>query len=474
MIQISILLLGLGSFFFLCYRILKSNYFSLGPTGDASAYFFCFSEWKYSLDRCLLGIGKNHIFPSTFFYSVYFIPDRFLENYPFFLNFFYSFLFTSLFWAITQKTFSLDFLLYFGIFLIFMDFSNFKPHKILYFAFSPRYFYMISNSFLLALFLIEDNSIAKIAFSIIFVSNCIYGSHFSRQFLFLIFLPFLVFYDLNYLIIILLFLVLIFISSKSIRDTFLSQIHTFKMQISRFSRHNKSGRLRNLFSFTFFEDFIPAINTLLVLSLSFFFGYKEVLLISIISISIFAITSLKRFEFLGESWRYLPYLNLIILSFLMLKLFHFNFFIFAIFLTLKLIYNLFLLIKLPAKPINMSPINYYVDDLLKDFKNDMRNSNFFSQDFRLGTIAINLGYGKKTCEYPIGRLGEIEEFKRDYPYLDYKLFKDNIIEGKNIKINYSIISNDYISKLDSNFKEDFSLIKNNEKLSLYIKNDKQR
>jgi hypothetical protein len=483
------ILFGLFRYLFLRLNTKLWNYFSDGPYGDASTYFFLIQFFRtkscgVSDPRCL--ISKESVLVPSLFMKITgkLLSDRILFNSSWIPNLFIHVISVACFLSFIYWNINVNSEVLASILLLFLlqpDNIGLDKHRIQYSVLQPRYFGLIINSFLWLTYIqhgITTESFLLICFLLIVSINT---SIFCRQSsLFSILLVSLISFDA------LLFLTLPVAVLVSIvlfpREFLPSVIPQLKYSYQYFLNYYKPKPSRNFFvhlvknviARPVFESY-PYFTSFLVLFISGFFmwsathftsteyfTFKRLFTVYSALAVIFIMTGIRKFAFLGECWRYFSYAtyfsSAVYLPILIFGL-PISYEAKIIFVVLLIIVNIALAVFVSKDLFENK--NKYLISLLQASSEELKNAIWYSVPYRTSTLAVALGYGGKTFEYQYGNhSNEIHEmYFSEYPYLKWseQMLEDN-------KVSHVLVEREYLDRASE--KSGFSL----DSLDLVVEN----
>ncbi len=452
------------------------NFFSHGPYGDASTYFFLIQFFrKYNCgtpdSRCLLS-NKPVLVPSFFMKVVSRIfSDDFLFKKSWVPNFlFYSIAsFIFLFFLYLQTIFHpAIFLAIILLFLIQPDNIGLDKHRIQFSVLQPRYLGLVVNSLLWLIYVqygINNITFFLITILVILSLNI---SIFCRQTTFFSIIITSIF-SVDLLLagtLVVGFVCSSILFPKEFLPSLKPQIQYSYHYFRNYYKPKPSSNfaihiLKNIIARPVFESY-PYFASLFVLVLAYFFYVKGVnfentvfgngvlkrLLILYISISvIFIITGVRKLAFLGECWRYFSFCTYFTTPFFLPQLIYalpISDLYKAVLIGVVLLVFI-LLAKFVSKDLfeNKNP---YLISLLETASPNLKDAIWFGVPYRVSTLAVSLGYGKKTFEYQYGNHSQEihNKYFSEYPFLkwDKDLLKEN-------SVTHVLVEKDLIKQAES-------------------------
>lgn len=468
-------------------KILSSSCFKNGPNGDGASYFFHYVDWKKRKiphsRRYLLGPTLPSSYPKIYYYYLSMFNLRLLKKYPWLPNYLlkiFIILSLTLFSCVYLNLGVAQSILVISCLTIFCsELAVIYSYNLTFLNISPRYLNSILSSFAVLVMLL-DIKLYGYSPLVIIVPLLMMISHFNRQVIALIFFPFLLLTDLQtgFLCIVTIGISLFF--NKDLRYIYISHLKSLKTQImfrkeywkrlnrnaTTASKHQKLYKfLRSMFGVHSFEAIKLYLNFIAFVGVLFFTEVQELKIFTVQLIITITFLNFRFLEFIGEPWRYLPYVITAPLIFFgtqgiikstfdpMLLLFFFP----------TLAYTLVHLLS-NKHYINFRDINSEIIELILPHQKELKNAVWFSLPWRAGTYACNSGFGLKTTEFPILKIAQIPDFINHYPLIGLNTF--NKIH---CNCTHLIIENSYKKQiLDLGYIiDEASLISKTEKWSAY-------
>lgn len=458
MILISIIILSI-IIRFLFIRVNKKLwvYFSDGPYGDASTYFFLIQFFrKYKCGepdkRCLI-TEKPVLIPSLYLKTLASLfSDRLLFAYSWLPNF--------LLYSVASSFYLLFVYWYFGgvniyfiyVFLIFItlpDNLSLDKHRIQFMALQPRFMGMVVNSAFWVIYCFYGFENIGIYLMIFFAFISLNTSIFSRQsIIFLCLICSMLSFNLILIFILLIafFLSVIFYPKEFI-PSLLPQIrYSYQYYLNYYKPKLSGNRIinfaKNLISRPVLDSY-PYLMFFIIFFISIFFYVNinwqfstdinlivhRVFYIYLSIFIVFVFTGVRKFAFLGECWRYISFNSYFITPLIFIIFINYFNTSHVLFHCLSIGFILFnLLIFFATKKDMLVNKNIWLTMLLENNKEHFRSTIWYGVPYRISTLAVALGYGNATFEYQYGNHSKDihDEYFSSYPYLKWeKTFLEN-------------------------------------------------
>jgi hypothetical protein len=487
-----ILVIIISFFFSVLFRLLIikrseiKNYFKNGIMNDSVFYFYLTIFFKSNksgdYDKRSILSGGPVIWPSLFFN---FINFCFTKSQLFKFSWLPNFIFYIILNLIISISFYFLDIDFFEIFLFYVFFLTsadnllFDKSRIQYLSLQPRFLGVILNSLIIYFFIFFDLNVFVKTFIIILSFFGLNLSYFSRQTWFFVVFPY--FLIINFKFALLVFFASLFFSFLIYPFEFYHSCNKQILFLYKYSktywRINMNGNsfkifIKGLFARPLIESY-PYISFFL---LPFFFlqinntntsiYFDEIILkynlLFLIIFILFVLTSLRKYAFIGECWRYISFTTYLILPIfyaISFKYFSLNTSLIVIF------FNVFFFVL--KKPLSYKNNNTELLNLLSIKPNYFDNANWYGIPFRSSTLPICMGFGLSSFEFTAGQddLDINNKYFSSYPFLkwDLQLLKQN-------KITNIIVDKSYLAKAIeiSNFSSsDLTLILESENYIIY-------
>lgn len=479
-------------FFFI--RPIK-NFFKDGPTGDASGYFLLIQFFRNNLcgdyEKRFLPSRTKVFLPSLYlkivgklFSDKTLSTKSWLPNYILFVVGSFIFLY-----ALIQLNLEKFDLVFISLIFAFMpDNININKNSIHNLSLQPRYLGILTNSLFWLIYIFFEGNYLLYSILVLFFYISINNSKFGIQTsLFTVVIYSTLSFDFYPLFILIgsTFISLVFNFKeftniiKGHYDFLISySLRYYKPQIRKNVIYNlivKTFSRPLIYSYVYYVFFI---NLILILCFKTYIISSNLIILKSIDKAfylylsvfiIFSFTSIRKFAFIGECWRYISFntyfLNPIIFIILINELVSFSLVLLIIIVALILTINLFISIQ-GLKSIKFNK-NLKLFSLLKSNFDEIKNAVWYSIPYRVATYPVSLGYGKKTIDYQNGNHSkEINKlYFSNYPFLkwDKEILKTN-------KISHVIVENVHEGaavKLCDFSTDNLKLIDKNSEFTIY-------
>ncbi len=457
-------------FFFIRFNNGLWSYFSNGPYGDASTYFFLIQFFRkhncgVSDERCLI-TKQPVLIPSIYLKMVALLfSDKLLYTFSWLPNFLIYSLASSAFIYFTYNYFGGLNIYFFYTIIIFIslpDNLSLDKHRIQFAVLQPRYLGVIVNSAFWFVYCFYGFNMLGLISMLIFSFISLNISIFSRQsIIFLSVITSLISFNPNLILILLIAsLMSAIIFPKEFIPSILPQIKYSYQYFLNYYKPSLSANplinfLKNLISRPILDSY-PYVSYYLTLIFSIFYylNYNDheiygngllnsrFLFISLSIFIVFIFTGIRKFAFLGECWRYISFnsyfLTPISIVILVSSLGLTNILMHSV-LCLIILFNLAILAI--SKRDSLVNKNIWLTPLLLKNKEILSSAIWYGLPYRVSTFAVALGYGKATFEYQYGNHSkEIhDEYFSIYPYLKW----DEVLMRKN-GVTHILLENELI------------------------------
>ncbi len=485
---------------FISIRLNKTvwDFFKDGAIGDSISYiyltqFYRNNKFGDSDSRSLLSNGGVYLYSifislmSTFFSDYVLFKKSWLPNFIIFSISTTIFLFVLFFFE-----FEITQILIISIFFLFQpDNLFYDKDRIQYQTYQPRYLGLVVNSLAWLIIVFSELSLVTFSSIIILFIISINNSYFGRQSTFFVsFFYALIAKDFYPLLAFISSCILsLFIFRRKFYDVVKYSFPFYKNYFLNYPKPQKSENLiyynlklifsSPLYASRFYFGFLVTSIIFLILFYSSErsnfvdisnIHYKSKISFFLISISlIFIITSYRKFAFLGECWRYISFCSYYITPIIFYELLDYfftentiKFFVISIYVFMYILLIYFLQKNYFSKNKNSSLLK-----LLNKHKEKFKNAIWYGIPFRAPTLAVVLGFGKKTTDFEYGNKSKklIDKNFSIYPYLkwDKEILKTN-------KISHIILENkleDEAVKLCNFSSDNLKLIDKNSEYSIY-------
>lgn len=454
--------ISLGCFRYLQIRFNKklSSYFLKGTYGDASTYFFLTQFFRnnscgVSDPRCLIS-DKPVLVPSLYMKIVgkLFNDDTLFKRswlpnillYTFFVILFLYFTFT------IQTNYQHSIVLIVLLFLFQPDNISLDKHRIQYSVLQPRFFGLLVNSSFWVIYIFHGASTIQF-FDILTILTVISinTSIFCRQTsLFSIIISSVLSLD-PYLFLILpaAFLVSAILFPKEFIPSIPPQVKYSYQYFLNYYKPKQTGNfilrfIKNLIARPLLESYPYFVFMLLLLlgdyiyfnHRSDFTGGHDILVRFLCVYHsvfvIFCLTGIRKTAFLGECWRYISYCTYFSTPVLVIQCLHsLHLSESYIYLITAIIVVIYILLAFTAARDLFENKNSYLVNLLKTAPDEFKNAVWYGVPYRVSTLAVALGYGKKTFEYQYGNHSkEIHDvYFSQYPFLKWD---NNLLDSNRV------------------------------------------
>ncbi len=468
-------------------KILSSGLFKNGPSGDGASYFFHYIDWKNrkipDSKRYLLGSTLSSSYPKIYYYYLNMFSLALLKKYSWFPNYLlkiFIILSLTLFSYIYLNLGVLQSILVISCLTIFCsELAVIYSYNLTFFNISPRYLYSVLSSFAVLIMLL-DIKLYGYSPLVIIAPLLMMTSHFNRQVVALIFLPFLLLTDLQTGLLCIATIVISLCFYKDLRYICIAHLNSFKTQIMLRKEYWKRRKqnatsasnyqrlykfLRSMFGVHSFAGMNLYLNLLAFVGVVFITEMQELKIFALQLIITLALLNLRFFEFVGEPWRYIPYtIPVPLLFFGTQEVIQSNFNPTLLLFFIPTMGYSFMHLLFRNSYVSFRDINAEIIELVRSHKMELKNAVWFSLPWRIGTYACNLGFGLKTTEFPILKVAQIPDFVNIYPLIGINTF-DNLQRS----CTHLIIENSYKMQIEElgYILNEATLISKTNKMSVY-------
>lgn len=425
----------------------NTKYHALAPNGDGASYYFHYLDWQNKntkkISRNLLGQDIPSVYPLLFFYYLSLFKNSTFFNRSWLPNYILKLIVSALV-SILISLFYFDGrinegIMCFAFTLLFSNIAVIFNYNLVFACLSPRYLYCLITSAVVFI-AVQEIKFFGISLLVIAILPVLNFSHFCRQVIFIVVIPYLALTDILNGFLVLGASSFFILCKKDLRNICYAQMNSFKDQIKRRKKawrirdtkyKNMSSaqsswifKIRKIFGSQAFQGLQSYLNLFALTGLAFLSENDDTLSFSLFFLIVILVLSLRPLEFIGEPWRYIPYSISFLLPFILVETLAVRGLdiLIAIFVMPSLAYSFYYLC-LNRDLTNIYNVYRDLSDLLEPKRSEVKGAIWFSLPWRLGTYACNLGYGSKTTEFPILLSSKIPELANEYPLISKEGFE---------------------------------------------------
>ncbi len=398
------------------------NYFKYGPEEDSLTYYFwaLFFEKNKSGDidsRSIISRSPNYFNSPYLKISLKVFGKNKLFAYSWLPNFF-IYIFSSFFILFLLKSEDISNILivkYFILCVIQINSISYNAKNIHYLSLSPRFMSMIFCSLFWFIYLKCDIHFTYFVLLILLSYFCISTSLFSRQtFIITNFIYSFLSFDINFLYI-----------ASGLLFYYIFNRGEFKIMLKNHFLHLKAYRLRNLKQNIQFSK-LSIFSFKRYFFLQVLFDGKEVIILTLISmlfanshntkifllslLIIYILISLRKFSFLGESYRYAEYSTFFIFPYVVSTLRNELILFFVCYFLIRRIFT--------TSPVPKKYFSHFLE-IVSGHSSELKKAVWYSINYRMCQIPLCLGLGSRGFTFNFAGLNKSSENKyfSQYPYL---------------------------------------------------------